>query len=151
MIRKLVNVVRPTKYRLVENFPDHTYFVPVGRSQYEIDEIILKVEELEAIRLKDMEGLFQEACAQKMQVSRATFQNILDSARKKIALALIQGKAIKISGGHYTTHYCKFKCLDCNYLYDIKFKLDRTECPVCGSNHVACIKKRHFCQKWCDR
>lgn len=87
-------MVRPTKFRRVEFFPENTYFVPWGKPKCEIEEIVLKVEELEAMRLKDIEELNQEQCAERMQVSRQTFQNIIDSSRKKIATALTEGKAI---------------------------------------------------------
>ena len=103
---------RPTKFRNVEFFPDSTYFVPWGKPKCEIEEIVLKLEELEAMRLKDIEDLNQEECAERMQISRQTFQNIIDSARKKTVVALTEGKAIKISGGHYTTNSCRFKCMD---------------------------------------
>ena len=76
-------MARPTKFRRVEFFPENNYFVPWGKPKCEIEEIVLKVEELEAMRLKDIEDLNQEECAEKMQVSRQTFQNIIDSARKK--------------------------------------------------------------------
>ena len=98
-----VKMPRPTKFRRVEFFPENTYFVPWGKRKCEIEEIVLKVEELEAMRLKDIEELNQEECAQRMQVSRQTFQNIIDSARKKVAVALTEGNAIRISGGDYTT------------------------------------------------
>lgn len=140
---------RPTKFRKVEFFPQETYFVPLGKRNCEIEEVLLKVEELEAMRLKDIEDLNQEECAEKMQVSRQTFQNIIDSARKKVAIALTKGKAIKISGGNYTTTQCKFKCLDCGSVYEINYEHERFTCPSCGSEEVICGKKAEFCKKWC--
>lgn len=140
---------RPTKFRRVEFFPEDTYFVPWGKPKCKIEEIVVKVEELEAMRLKDIEELNQEECAERMQVSRQTFQNIIDSARKKVAIALTEGKAIKISGGHYTTSFCKFKCLDCEVVYKMNYDQDRLICPTCGSNRVVCSKKADFCTKWC--
>ena len=71
----------------------------MGKKKCELEELELKVEELEAMRLKDIEGLSQEECAQQMEISRQTFQNILDLAREKIAKALVEGKAIRIGGG----------------------------------------------------
>lgn len=143
-------MARPTKFRMVEFFPTEDYFVPLGKPKCEIEEIILKVEELEAMRLKDIEELNQEECAEKMQVSRQTFQNIIDSARKKVAIALTEGKAIKISGGNYTTKLCKFKCLECGEIYEIKYSQDRDGCPSCGSSRVMCSKKvAGVCKSWC--
>lgn len=143
-------MARPTKFRRVEFFPENNYFVPWGKPKCEIEETILKVEELEAMRLKDIEELNQEECAEKMQVSRQTFQNIIDSARKKTAIALTEGKAIRISGGNYTTKLCKFKCFECGKIYEINYNQDRATCPSCGSEKVMCSKKAGFCKKWCN-
>lgn len=141
---------RPTKCRRVDFFPENSYFVPIGKPKCELEEIVLKVEELEAMRLKDIEELNQEECAERMQVSRQTFQNIIDSARKKIAIALTEGKAINITGGHYTTKLCKYKCMDCESIYEINYEQDKTTCPSCGSEKVICSKKARFCGKWCN-
>lgn len=143
-------MARPTKYRRVEFFPENSYFIPLGKAKCEIEEVVLKVEELEAMRLKDIEELNQEECAEKMQVSRQTFQNIIDSARKKVAIALTQGNAININGGHYTTKSCKFICNDCGSTYDINFQQDKICCPNCGSTKVMCKKKAGFCGRWCN-
>lgn len=140
---------RPTKFRRVEFFPKNTYFVPWGKPKCEIKEIGLKVEELEAMRLKDIEELNQEECAEKMQVSRQTFQNIIDSARKKVAIALTEGNAIRISGGNYKATFCKFKCFNCSNVYEMSYEQDRYICPACGSEKVICGKKADFCKKWC--
>lgn len=140
---------RPTKFRRVEFFPEDTYFIPWGKPKCEIEEIVLKIEELEAMRLKDIEDLNQEECAEKMHVSRQTFQIIIDTARKKIAMALTEGKAIRISGGYYTTNLCRFKCIGCGEVYDINYEQDKNSCPACGSQKVACSKKTDFCKKWC--
>lgn len=142
-------MARPTKCRRVEFFPDDTFFIPWGKSKCDIKEVVLKVEELEAMRLKDQEKLTQEECAKKMHVSRSTFQNILESAREKVTRAFIEGSAVRISGGNYTTKHCNFKCLDCDNVYQIKFERDKYKCPECGSNKVVCSKKAGFCRKWC--
>jgi len=92
---------RPPKCRRVKFFPKHTYFKPAGIPLRELKEEILTVEEIEALRLKDLEGLEQEECAQSMSISRPTFQRILVEARKKVAKALIYGKAIRIEGGTF--------------------------------------------------
>ncbi|WP_099188804.1 DUF134 domain-containing protein [Tepidibacter mesophilus] len=142
-------MARPTKARTVEFFPENNYFVPVGKQKCDIEEVEVKIEELEAMRLKDIEGLNQEECAKKMQVSRQTFQNIIDSARKKVALSLTEGKAIRISGGHYTTKHCKFKCMDCGNEYNIQYSQDKISCPSCGLSKVACTKKVGLCKNLC--
>jgi predicted DNA-binding protein (UPF0251 family)/predicted Fe-Mo cluster-binding NifX family protein len=81
--------------------PEIFYFKPAGVPLHALDQVELTIEELEALRLKDLEGLQQEQGAAKMNISRPTFQRILASARRKTAEALSQGKAIRISGGAY--------------------------------------------------
>jgi predicted DNA-binding protein (UPF0251 family) len=76
-------------------------FKPSGIPSKELDELPLAVEELEALRLGDMEGLYHEAAAQMMGVSRATFGRILQQARVKVATALVKGMALTIEGGNY--------------------------------------------------
>lgn len=87
--------------RRVSYLPSVTFFKPAGIPLRELEEVCLSVEELEAIRLKDIEDLGQEQCAEKMNVSRPTFVRILHGARKKMAEALIKGKAVRIEGGHF--------------------------------------------------
>lgn len=92
---------RPRICRRVWFLPGVTYFKPAGIRMRDLEEIILTVDEFEAIRLKDLEGLDQARAAGKMKISQPTFFRLLDSARKKIADALVNGKAIRIEGGEY--------------------------------------------------
>jgi predicted DNA-binding protein (UPF0251 family) len=64
-----------------------------------LEEVNLTLDELEAVRLADLEGLYQEDAARKMDISRQTFGNIINSAHKKIADVLLNAKALKIEGG----------------------------------------------------
>jgi len=95
-------MVRPRKCRFVFAEPDVTYFKPRGVPLRELDEVELSVEEFEAIRLKDLEGKEQTKAAKTMGISQPTLNRLLNSARKKIAEALVGGKAIKIKGGVYS-------------------------------------------------
>jgi len=61
---------------------------------------ILTLDEFEAVRLADLEGLYQEQAAEKMKVSRQTFGRIIESAHRKVAAALVKGKALRIEGGN---------------------------------------------------
>jgi predicted DNA-binding protein (UPF0251 family) len=72
------------------------YFKPRGIPLVELEEVSVHLDELEAIRLADYEGLYHEDAAQKMKISRATFGRILDEARHKVAEAIMKGKALKI-------------------------------------------------------
>lgn len=92
---------RPRLCRRVFFKPSITYFKPRGVRLRELDEVILGIDELEAVRLKDFEGLDQEKAAKKMNISQPTFHRLVLSARKKISGALVNGKSIKIEGGNF--------------------------------------------------
>ncbi|HVI39183.1 MAG TPA: DUF134 domain-containing protein, partial [Anaerovoracaceae bacterium] len=125
----------------------------------EVDKNILKLEELEAIRLKDLEGMEQEECAARMEVSRPTFQRILISAREKIADSLINGKSILIEGGNFTLNICPVKCSNCNNEWMESYenleaiKSGEYTCPSCGSHQVFCGQncKGKECRRNCCR
>lgn len=102
-------MTRPPKSRCVLEMPGVTYYKPAGIPLRLIDELVLSVEGFEALRLKDVEGLSQEESAVRMGISRATFQRILNKARKTVATAFVDGKAIKIEGGVFTLYDSKSK------------------------------------------
>lgn len=81
--------------------PAFTSFGPAAAGSVDPEEMILTVEEFEAVRLKDLEGHDQITCARMMEISQPTFHRLVISARRKIADALTHGKTIKIEGGHY--------------------------------------------------
>jgi predicted DNA-binding protein (UPF0251 family) len=90
---------RPFRFRRVCCNPDANYFKPRGIPIDALEEVNLTMDELEAVRLADLEEMYQEDAAKKMDVSRQTFGNIINSAHKKIADALLNAKALKIEGG----------------------------------------------------
>jgi len=92
---------RPRLCRIVGLQPDVTYFKPAGIRIIDLEETVLTVDEFEAVRLKDLLGLEQEKCAKKMGISQPTFHRLVLSARKKIADAIVNGKAIRIEGGNF--------------------------------------------------
>jgi len=89
-------MVRPLKPRRVLFDPNVVYFKPRAVPLSELEEVDLSIDELETLRLCDLEDFEQEKAARKMKISQSTLQRILASARKKVAEALIGGKAIKI-------------------------------------------------------
>lgn len=124
---------------MVEEIPCCQRFVPEGEpgtGKYEIS-----IEELEAVRLKDVESMDQAACAMAMGVSRPTFQRILQRARNKIALALVEGQTIIIQGGHYMLKNRVFECADCGHTWEVEPCTCKEggrhgyeiPCPKCGS------------------
>jgi predicted DNA-binding protein (UPF0251 family) len=92
---------RPRRCRRVWRHPETCYFKPAGIRKRELLETVLTIDEYEAVRLKDLQELDQEKAAKKMNISQPTFHRLILTARKKIADAIINGKAIKIEGGHY--------------------------------------------------
>jgi predicted DNA-binding protein (UPF0251 family) len=91
---------RPKKYRYIRQDPKISQFSPRGRPGRP-DEIILEMEEYEALRLADYMGLSQQESAKSMHISQQTFSRILTRGRKSIANALVRGASIKIQGGQY--------------------------------------------------
>jgi uncharacterized protein len=90
-------MARPKKLRRINCNPTAYYFKPRGIPIYELQEIIVDNDELEAMRLADLQNLSHEEAAFKMKISRATFGRTLRSARNKIANGILNGKAIKIT------------------------------------------------------
>ena len=94
---------RPVQPRTVGFVPRVTFYKPAGVPRVELEEVSLSLDELEAVRLADLNGLYQEKAAPKMDISRSAFARILESARNKIADALIHGKSLKLGGGPVRT------------------------------------------------
>jgi len=95
-------MVRPRKIKFVDFEPGVTYFKPRAVPLNDLEEVELTIDELETMRLDDLERLSQEKSADKMGIHQSTFQRTLSRAREKITDALVNGKAIKIYGGDYT-------------------------------------------------
>lgn len=90
---------RPRHCRHVAQLPQTNYYKPRGVPLSVLEEVTLTVDEFEAIRLTDLEELYQADAAEKMNISRQTLGRILESAHKKIADALVNGRALLIKGG----------------------------------------------------
>ncbi len=131
---------RPRICRRVWFEPDVTYFKPAGIRMAELEESILTVDEFEAVRLKDLLGLEQETAAKKMGISQPTFHRLVLCARKKIADAIVNGKAIKIEGGNFKmvdVSKRKFRCYTCGYEWGLSYGTGKPEgCPKCKSKNI---------------
>lgn len=106
-------MTRPKSPRSINGNPKVSWFKPAGVSLQYLEEVELTLDEVEALRLADFEGQYQELVAEKMKVSRQTIGRILATAHKKIAEALVMGKAIRLEGGEIECHgdgYCCDKC-----------------------------------------
>lgn len=133
---------RRQRCRRVNFLPQVTYFKPAGVPLTHLQEVRLSIEEAEAIRLKDVEGLEQDDCAQKMSVSRSTFARILLSARQKMADALLGGKAIRIEGGNYELTKRSFRCgngHEWEVPFEVMIKQPPELCPTCNTANVMAL------------
>lgn len=88
--------------------PAAPVYKPAGVPMRELEEVVMTLDEFEAMRLADLEGLYQEQAAEQMRVSRPTFSRVVESAHRKVADALVHGKAIRIEGGpvEFGRHRC---------------------------------------------
>ena len=139
---------RPILNKIINNLPLYVYYVPHGVAEDKLEEISLTLEEIEALNLKDKQGLDQSDSAKKMGISRATFQRLLKSARKKMITAIIEGKALRFEGGNYISgkNIEPVKCLKGTYHYRIRkedinskeeeYKISSIKCPECSKRLV---------------
>lgn len=133
---------RPCKMRRVICNPQISTFKPCGKTQKVTETISLTLDELEAIRLADYEGLYQEQAAAKMKISRQTFGNIISSAHKKIADFLINSKYLSVTGGNIQIDKCLLVCASCNHTWSVRRGAEKpAACPDCGSFDFRCSKK----------
>jgi uncharacterized protein len=140
-------MARPKCPRMIKNLPNVTYYKPRAIPLSQLEEVALSYDEYEAIRLADLDGLYQEEAAVIMKISRPTFGRIIELAHKKIADALINGKAIKIEGGVVKMAQKRlFRCSDCEHSWEVSFGTGRpAACPQCGSDnfHRADAERGH--------
>ena len=90
---------RPCCLRHINHAPTAVYFKPAGVPACTLEQVVLRLDEVESLRLADLQGLYQAQAAEQMKISRPTFTRIIESARRKVAEALIHGKALRLEGG----------------------------------------------------
>ena len=123
-------MTRPKCCRQIGVMPGKTCFQPEGATPSSFEVVLLTLDEYEAIRLADLEGLYQEQAASRMNISRQTFGRIIEAARRKVADVLVNGKILKIEGGSVSMKAEKpVRCPRCR----------RALSPDCGkSNEMSC-------------
>ncbi len=126
---------RPKRCRRIAALPSCTLFKPAGVPGRSLPELVLTVDEFEALRLADHEGLYQDQAAKRMQISRQTFGRIVESARKKVTKVLVECMALRIEGGEVKMAEMRmFECADCEHVWEVPFGTGRpTKCPACQS------------------
>jgi len=132
-------MVRPQKNRLVSVNPDISYFKPRGIPMLDLEEVRLTIDEHEALRLADLLNLSHEDAGRRMGVSRATFGRIIQKARRAVADAIINARALKIDGGNYliVDDSRIFACLDCQNAWEEPRGTGRPKaCPACAGKHL---------------
>lgn len=138
---------RPMR-RKVSAVPRVNCFKPAGVPLAGMCEVRLLVEEAEAVRLRDLGNLEQEECAVRMRVSRTTFSRILETARRKIADALLNGKALRIEGGNYEMAVRRFRC-ESGHEWDVPFETLISAppelCPSCETPRIMPISPEGTC------
>ncbi|MHC4431019.1 MAG: DUF134 domain-containing protein [Planctomycetota bacterium] len=131
---------RPVKCRRISCTPKAGCFRPRGIPVRQLKQVNLTLDELEAIRLADLEGVYQQDAASRMNISRQTFGNIIISAHKKIADALLNAKALKIAGGTCVrAELSRFKCCGCNHVWEVAHgTASPARCPHCKNTEMQC-------------
>jgi predicted DNA-binding protein (UPF0251 family) len=129
---------RPHKCRRIGWEPPASAFKPAGVPGHALEQVTLSLDELEAARLADLEGLYQEEAARRMEVSRQTFGNIVASARRKLADCVVNGKLLRIQGGTVRLAGVRtFACGHCRHHWSLPFALGPPEaCPGCRSHDI---------------
>ena len=143
-------MARPVIKKIVNTVPLYAYFKPQGIPMTNLKVETLSFEEIEALKLKDVENLEQEEAAEKMGISRSTFQRIIKSARFKLVSSVIEGRALKVEGGNYipTDKVIKKQCLKGGQHYYVKksdidsagkgsASISKVRCPECGESIIS--------------
>lgn len=131
---------RPCKERLVGDAPVIDLFKPAGMATRDLETITLGLDELEALRLADVEGLYQAEAAEHMAVSRATFGRLVSEARSKVARALTKGCALAINGGPVRYGVRRpWRCETCGATFEVDCqRREPATCPSCTAPVTCC-------------
>ncbi|SFK72982.1 DUF134 domain-containing protein [Proteiniphilum acetatigenes] len=133
------------RYRKIMMPPPMDGYKPFGIPLRQLESVTLLFEEVEAIRLVDYEDLSQEEAAEKMDISRPTFTRLINQARKKVAKAFVEGRAILMQGGNYITEDSWYKCHKCNETMTT-LKQAR-QCRNCDSEDIVQLNKETISRK----
>ncbi len=127
---------RPKTNRIVFEPPLYKVFVPKGGGVMPPEKVRISLDEFEAVRLADYNGLTHEEASIAMEISRSTFTRLIENARRKIADIMINGKELVIEGGNVHFKNNIIKCLDCSNVVKTSIEVCVTECPTCHSHNL---------------
>ncbi len=143
------------KCRKLSGIPSVKGFKPLALPMDLDNAIILELDEHEALKLMDYDGMIHEEASKAMNVSRPTLSRIYDNARKKVAKAFVEGKTILIQGGAVELEQEAYRCSTCGFHFDDDSSVDQInpKCPQCQSKEVVhvlqCFYKGCGCCKKC--
>jgi len=130
---------RPRCCRRIDGQPACKVFTPAGQPAATLEEVALTLEEYEAIRLADHEGLYQEEAAARMGVSRQTFGRTIEKARGKVARALVLGCVLRIETADAQTR--QFRCSACGNCWEEPCGTGKPKaCPRCDGKNFQCTR-----------
>ena len=144
---------RPKKQRSVQRPPLYSNFKPTGVRGASLQTTELALDEFEAVRLADYEGLDHAESAEQMGISRSTFSRLVDKARHKIAHFIIDGRHLQIEGGNIHFQGNLLQCHGCGRIFNVAFNEEVNRCPSCestnlidlagGYGHGSCCRNHH--------
>lgn len=132
---------RPRCCRRIRCTPRAHTFEPADLAPEKDEPVHLTLDEFEALRLADYEGLYHEEAARLMEISRPTFTRLISSARQKVAAMLVEGRSLFVKGGEIKmveeTNQRTFVCDDCGHKWQLAHGTGcPRECPECHSPNV---------------
>lgn len=144
-------MARPEKHRNIQAPPRFNRFKPAGARNCDLEQLMLNLDEYEALRLSDYNGLDHCNAAEKMRISRPTFTRLLARARRKLTEFLVEGKSLQIEGGviHFSRNL--IMCLDCGTRFPSSLVNTTHICPECGSTNYEDLARNFGHGRCCRR
>ena len=149
--RETRNMGRPEIHRRVTAPPPFSRFKPAGVRAMRLEEVNLTLDEYEALRLADYDGMDHAAAAKTMSISRPTFSRLIARARKKVAELIVDGRALVIDGGQVHFSENLIRCIECGTRFTSPIARSGHVCPECGSGRVEDIAAKFGHGRCCGR
>ncbi len=144
-------MTRPKIKRSIDCPPNFTSFKPTGIRGMQLPTMDLALDEFEAIRLADAMGLDHAESAEQMNISRSTFSRLVEKARHKVAIFLVEGRRLQIEGGDIHFQKNLFRCHGCRHVFRAAFDEDMNRCTECGSTDLVDLAEEFGHGRCCQR